>query len=201
MKPILQKSFMDIHECKTIEHYTALRIANGRASKQRKEDKTAIFYAIQSTPLTDGIGITYKPQVEKLLGKKLSLSTSGIRKWGKGCYMGWHKNRWECEYVVSIQISDHAWPIGFLTEVQDNPMIEGQSAKGPVKTCLQGDALIFNGATTYHGRQRLDSNFCITLMLYYVEEGDYCDTKDKRELYGDENKTRMRLHGELQIDA
>ena len=47
MKPILQKSFMDLHECKTIEHYTALRIANGRASKQRKEDKTAIFFAIK----------------------------------------------------------------------------------------------------------------------------------------------------------
>ena len=201
MKPILQKSFMDLHECNTIEHYVNLRILNNRATKQRKEDKKAIFYAIQSTALTDGIGLTYKSQVETILGKKLSLSTSALRKWGKGCYMGWHKNRWECEYVVSVQISDNSWPIGFLTEVQDNPQIEGQTAKGPVKTCLQGDAIIFNGATTYHGRQRLEEDSCITLMLYYVEEETYCDTKDKRELYGDENRTRLRLHGELKIDA
>ena len=46
MKPILQKSFMDLHECNTIEHYVNLRILNNRVTKQRKEDKKAIFYAI-----------------------------------------------------------------------------------------------------------------------------------------------------------
>lgn len=201
MKPILQKSFMDLHECDTLEHYVNLRISNNLATRREKQDQKSVFYAIQNTALTDSVGLTYKPKVEAILKKKLSLSTSNIRKWGRGCYMGWHKNRWECEYVVSVQISDNSWPIGFLTEVQDNPQIEGEAAKGPVKTCLQGDAVIFNGATTYHGRQRLKDASCITLMLYYVEQDSYCDTKDKRELYGDENRTRIRLHGELKIDA
>tara|TARA_Y100000361_G_C11159882_1_gene346551 strand:+ start:854 stop:1450 length:597 start_codon:yes stop_codon:yes gene_type:complete len=188
MKPILQKSFMDTHECQTIEHYLNLRIQNKRAIKQK--DKRGMFYIVQGTALTDSIGLTYLKQVEGILGKKLSLSTTGLRKWSNNTFQGWHKNHWTYEYVVSIQISDHMWPIGFLTKTQDHPWIEGQQNADSVISCMQGDAVIFNGATTYHGRHRLRDDWCTTLMLYYVEKDGYTDKKDKRQLYGDENITR-----------
>ena len=180
---------MYIDECKTIEHYLDLRIKNGRAIKQRKNDD-GLFFIIQGTALTDSVGLTYLPRVEEVLGKKLSLSTTGLRKWRKNTFQGWHKNHWSYEIVVSIQISDHMWPIGFLTELQDHPWIEGQQNADTVANCLQGDAVIFNGATTYHGRHRLQDDWCTTMQLYYVEKDSYTDKKDKRQLYGDENITR-----------
>ncbi len=179
---------MAIHECKTVQNYIILRKLNQRIRKV--VDKRGTFFILQGTALTDSIGLTYLPHVEKIIGKKLALSTTGLRLWQKGNFMTWHRNQWNYEYVVSVQISDHMWPIGFLTEMQDHPWIEGQQTADSIHSCYQGDAVIFNGAETYHGRHRLKDKECITMQLYYIEKDGYTDNKDTRELYGDENLTR-----------
>ena len=71
-----------------------------------------------------------------------------------------------------------------------------------ILTPLQGDAVIFNGAETHHGRRGLKENACTTLMLYYVEKDSFLDTKDSRKNYGDNYKTRVRPNGNVwEIDA
>ena len=131
-----------------------------------------------------------------------------LRRWKKDCFMDWHRNRWECEYTVVIQISDSNWPIGFVdrddTLSGSNPLILGERTKehNKIITPLQGDAIIFNGAETHHGRRPLKEDACTTLMLYYVEKDSFLDTKDSRKNYGDNYKTRVRPNGNVwEIDA
>ena len=66
-----------------------------------------------------------------------------------------------------------------------------------ILTPQQGDAVIFNGAETHHGRKALKHNACTTLMLYYVEKDSFLDTKDSRKNYGDNYKTRIRPNGNI----
>jgi len=198
MKPILQKSFMGLQECEILCQYTKLRRATNRMVKRKQS--TGTVWESHGTALTDSIGLTYLHRAQDIFKKDLSLSSSMIKVWNKGCAMGWHLNKWEFEYVVCIQISDHAWPIGFA-HGQDNPVVEGLQYDANIITPIQGDAVFFNGAQTYHGRKRLQDDHCITLCLYYVTMHGHLDSKAGRKKYGDEYKTRIELHGEIRYDA
>ena len=198
MKPLLQKSFMGLQECETLCQYTRLRRATKRMVKRKLS--TGIVWEAHGTALTDSIGLTYLHRAESVFDRQLSLTSSMIKVWSKGCAMNWHLNKWEFEFVVCVQISDHSWPIGFA-HGQDNPVIEGLQYDADVLTAIQGDAIFFNGATTYHGRRRLQDDHCITLCLYYVPTGGHLDSKAGRKYYGEEYKTRLELHGEIKYDA
>jgi len=199
MKPTLQKSFMNLHECYTIEKYMDLRITNRKVGIVKR--KSGPTKELHGTALTDAIGLVYKPNIEQIFGEKLSLTNSILKRTYRDGLMDWHRNKWQFEYVAVIQISDNLWPIGFQTD-QDSPYVEGlQNEAGAVLTAQQGDAILFNGAVTYHGRQRLKDDKCTVLMLYYVEEDGFLDNKAERELYGDEHKTKITPFGGLKIDA
>jgi len=199
MKPIIRKSFMSPHECEILCNYIDLRTKTGRVAKRML--KSGKVWEVHGTALTDSIGLTYLHSAEEHFKKRLSLSSSRLKIWDKGVALGWHINKWEFEYVVCIQVSDDTWPIGFA-KGQDNPLVEGLQAKNAqVLTPMQGDAILFNGATTYHGRRKLEANSCTTLCLYYVERDGYLDNKAGRAKYGDDYKTRIELYGELQYDA
>lgn len=199
MNPQVLKSFMGLHECQILQQYLHLRGINGRVTK--RTFKSGKRWEIHSSALTDAVGLTYKRQVEAAFDTKLSLSSTCLRKFTKNSYVGWHKNKWNFEYVVAIQISDHTWPMGFAAN-QDNPIIEGlQNVVNWKKlSALQGDAIAFNGATTYHGRHKALDDTTL-LYLYYVEDSGYLDNKAGREKYGDEFKTKIDLHGEVKFDA
>ena len=203
MQPFLQKSFLHLHECFTVNQYVDLLWKQNKliTIKLKNGEK----WQLQGDPLTDSIGLVYAETVGRLLDKELSLTHTVLRRWRKGCYMHWHRNRWECEYTVAIQISDSNWPIGFAQKKQEgsNPAIMGlQEETALILTPLQGDAVIFNGAETHHGRRALKEDACTTLMLYYVEKDSFLDTKDSRKNYGDNYKTRVRPNGNVwEIDA
>ena len=203
MKPFLQKSFLHLHECYTVNQYVDLLWKQNKLIRIKL--KNGEKWQLQGDPLTDSIGLVYAEKVGKLIDKELSLTHTVLRRWRKGCYMDWHRNRWECEYTVAIQISDNNWPIGFANKGQEgsNPAIMGlQEETALILTPLQGDAVIFNGAETHHGRRGLKENACTTLMLYYVEKDSFLDTKDSRKNYGDNYKTRVRPNGNVwEIDA
>lgn len=195
------KSFMGLHECEILQWYLQLRADNGKVAKRTL--KSGKRWEVHSSPLTDAVGLTYKRQVEDAFKTKLSLSSTCLRKFAKDSHVGWHRNKWNFEYVVAIQVSDSTWPIGFADK-QDNPLVEGLQSRNITDftklTALQGDAIAFNGATTYHGRRSAPTD-CTILYLYYVEENQYLDNKAGREKYGDEFTTKIDLHGEVKFDA
>ncbi len=198
MKPFLQRSFLHLHECYTVNQYVDLLWKQDKLIRIKL--KNGEKWQLQGDPLTDSIGLVYAETVGKILNKELSLTHTVLRRWRKGCYMSWHRNRWECEYTVAIQISDNTWPIGFAQKKQEgsNPAIMGlQEETALILTPQQGDAVIFNSAETHHGRRPLKHNACTTLMLYYVEKDSFLDTKDSRKNYGDNYKTRIRPNGHI----
>lgn len=187
MTPVRQNSFMSPHECYIAQQYMDLRIQNRSCGRLQRE--SGLLYQINGDALSDGIGLVYLERVEQIVKKKLALSTSMLRRYTKGCYLPWHRNRWECEHTVLIQISDHSWPIGFA-EGQDSPLVEGEQGASSILTASQGDAIIFNGSETYHGRRGLKIPHCTILSIYYVEEGGYLDNRDRRIKYGDNYKSQ-----------
>jgi len=175
MKPFLQRSFISPQECETLMKYQQHRsTTNGSNLIHNKNGK---FYTLVGDPLTDAIGLVYKDRLESILNKKLSLSYSYLKRSTRGCYMPWHKNRWECEYVVAIQCSWNEWPIYFL-EDQDSPLIEGEQDNALELIAQQGDAVIFCGADSLHARRPLKSLSSTTLSLNYVEKDGYLDNMD-----------------------
>ena len=198
MKPKILKSFMGLHECEILCSYINLRTKTGRVAKRML--KSGKVWEVHGTALTDSIGLTYLHNAEEHFKQRLSLTSSMLKRWDKGVAMNWHINKWEFEYVVCIQVSDDTWPIGFA-KGQDNPLVEGLQYDAQVLEPMQGDAVLFNGATTYHGRRRLEASSCTTLCLYYVEKDGYLDNKAGRVKNGDDYKTRIELYGELQYDA
>jgi len=201
MKPQILKSFMGLHECEILQQYLQLRANNGKVAK--RNFKSGKRWEVHCSATTDAIGLTYKRQVEDVFKTKLSLSSTCLRKFAKDSFVGWHRNKWNFEYVVAIQVSDNTWAAGFANK-QDNPVIEGLQGRNITDfaklTALQGDAIAFNGSTTYHGRRSAPTD-CTILYLYYVEENQYLDTKAGREKYGEEFKTKIDLHGEVKFDA
>jgi|TARA_B110000240_G_C13432028_1_gene424180 hypothetical protein len=187
MKPYKQNSFMSPHECDTVNKYIDLRILN--KTIPRRKQKNGEHYQLSGDPLSDAIGLVYRDTVAQLLKKDVVLSYSMIRRYAKHSFMPWHRNRWEAEHAIVIQISDNSWPMGFV-EGQDNPLIEGEQKPSSILNCHQGDAVVFNAAETYHGRHKLKLDLVTTLNLYYVEAGGYLDNKDRRINYGDNYKSQ-----------
>ena len=186
----LQKSFLSPQECELCEHYMDMKIANGL--KQNKT-KHGDFWQLSGDPLTDALGKTYERLISQILDVEVSLTYSIMRNWTKGAFLNWHRNKWECEYTVSIQISDNTWPIGF-TE-QDNPKIEGVQDL-EVINAMQGDAIIFKACEVYHGRRPLKEQYLKNISLHYVEKGSYNDNLQSRQKLGDSFLTLNKPNGE-----
>lgn len=203
MKPFIQRSFISPQECETLMKYDQHLYKTIKRSYSSHDNKNGKFYTLVGDPLTDAVGLVYKDRLESILKKKLSLSYSYLKRSTRGCYMPWHKNRWECEYVVAIQCSWNEWPIYFLKD-QDSPLIEGEQDNALELIAHQGDAVIFCGADSLHARRPLKSLSSTTLSLNYVEKDGYLDNMDNREKYGDNYSTwsKPTLHGgEWKVDG
>ena len=150
MKPFIQRSFISPQECETLMKYEQHLYKTSKRSLATNNNKNGKFYTLVGDPLTDAVGLVYKDRLESILDKKLSLSYSYLKRSTRGCYMPWHKNRWECEYTVVIQISDSNWPIGFAdrddTLSGSNPLILGERTKEHTKTTPP------QGGTTREGK-------------------------------------------------
>lgn len=199
MKPFLVRSFMYPHETKTVNKYVDLMINNKKVGLYKNDSGN--YWQLNGDPLTDAIGLVYQETVSAKVQKDLSLSYTMLRRWEQGCYVPWHRNRWECEYTVAIQISDNHWSLGFTDNDSDNPLINGVQKESTIFTPTEGDAVIWQGAETYQGRRKLKDSACTTLMLYFVEKESHLDYKDNRTVYGDNYKTYQRPHGEWKIET
>tara|TARA_B100001778_G_scaffold110137_2_gene90136 strand:+ start:5331 stop:5930 length:600 start_codon:yes stop_codon:yes gene_type:complete len=199
MTPFIQKDFLSPQECNTIMRYHQLLINQG---EKPITQKNGTFWAKMGDPYLDALGLEYSGKAGRRLEKKVSLSYSYLKKSTKGCAMNWHRNRYECEYVVYIQISDNHWPIYFLKD-QDNPYIEGEQDTADELIAMQGDAIFFKGAEHTHARRYLKDMFSTGLSLNYVDKDGYLDTKDERSSYGDNYKTfkEYTRHGAWEIES
>jgi hypothetical protein len=180
---------MSIQECSIVQQYVNLLVLNKRIKKISQENGE--FWQLNGDPLTDSIGLVYQETVIAHIKKKVNLSYSMLRRWNAGASMPWHRNRWEAEWTVLIQISDNNWPIGFTGGQQESPYIEGQQSSSMILTPSRGDAVIFNASENFHSRHKLKGSECTTLCLYYTEVDGYLDCKDNRDNYGDNYKTKQ----------
>ena len=102
---------MSPHECEILCTYIDLRRKTGRVVKRMM--KSGKVWEVHGTALTDSIGLTYLHSAEEHFKRRLSLTSTMLKRWNKGVAMNWHKNKWEFEYVVCVQVSDDSWPLGF----------------------------------------------------------------------------------------
>jgi len=134
----------------------------------------------------EAIGLTKIPELEHYMGGKPSLTYALLRQYQNKASLIWHRDRWQCEYSASIQLSKTAWPMHFAR----NATIGGEWKKDASIILQQGDAILYKGCEVYHSRDKLKHHRSRHLFLHYVEKGSALDNKDSRPEYGINKRIR-----------
>ena len=134
----------------------------------------------------EAIGLAKIPELENYMGGTPSLTYAILRQYANKASLKWHRDRWQCEFSASIQISKTAWPMHFAM----NATIGGLWKKDASIILQQGDALLYRGCEVYHSRDKLKHSSSRHLLLHYVEKGSVADNKDGRPEYGINQQTR-----------
>ena len=117
--------------------------------------------------------------MEKYLKKELLPSHSFWRMYTYGSILYPHKDRKNCEFSVTIQISSSGekWPI-YINEIP--------------YTLNHGDALIYDGVNDEHYRHAFKGDFSSNVFLHYVDKnGPVCKYHlDTRPFFGCTADTR-----------
>lgn len=113
-------------------------------------------YSSYSDIAMETILLKIKPNVEKIIGKKLNENYSYCRIYKKGDILKKHIDRPECEFSCTLHIGgDKEWPI-FL--------------EPNIKIILnQGDMLVYNGVDLTHWREQFEGEDYAQLFLHYSQ--------------------------------
>jgi hypothetical protein len=180
MEHKLISGFLEQETCDILEEHLRLqkeagrcRYANVNGLPQGKS------FDLYGDSFCEAIGIYKTPVINKYTGKTLSLTYGLMREYEKGASLRWHRDRWQCEYSITVQVSKGVWPMHF-TENYIGGLWEAQTS-----VILQrGDAIFYKGCEIYHSRNVLPHKTSRHLFLHYVEKNSALDNKDNRIGYG-----------------
>ena len=177
---IYVSGFLEQETCDILEKHFELQKGLGRCSygnvNKVPQGKSFDLYG---DSFCEAIGIHKTQEMEDTLGRKLSLTYGLMREYEKGAALRWHRDRWECEYSVTVQLSKGAWPMHF-TENYIGGLWEAQTS-----VILQrGDAVFYKGCEIYHSRNVNPHKTSRHLFLHYVEKNSALDNRDGRPDYG-----------------
>ena len=96
-----------------------------------------------------------------------------------GAELRWHRDRWQCEYSCTVQISDKPWPIHMSEKY-----IGGVWGADASIILQRGDAVFYKGCEIYHCRTALEHETSRHLFLHYVDKDSALDNYDSRPNYG-----------------
>ena len=171
-------NFLGADTTETISLYMKNIVHRGVYNGENSED-VICAYKMYADPLIEILLENMRPQVEKIVGKKLYPTYSFFRVYVKGDSLLKHIDRPSCEYSVTVNVANEGglWPI--YTESS-----EGQTSSF---TLSPGDALIYKGCEVKHWRESKESVTATgQFMLHYVDQdGSFANYKfDKRNGLG-----------------
>ena len=181
IEPILIKNFLNESEQIHLHNYTWLFHLHNADTFCTEEDvvnnadtgKYADYFM-------ESLLLTKKPLVEKHVKKKLLPSHSFWRMYTYGSVLFPHKDRKNCEYSCTIQISSSGeeWPI----YIDNKPYV-----------LQNGDGLIYDGVNNEHWRHPFKGDYSSNVFIHYVDEdGPLKDFHiDTRPFFGCSADTRL----------
>ncbi len=182
------QGFLTRELCEILESYTDLAINNNLMNYHTVNHVlgNGMCHDLYGDGFCEAIGLAKLPELERFMGGKPSLTYGLLRQYQNKASLTWHRDRWQCEFSASVQVSKTPWAIHFAR----NATIGGQWKKDASVILQQGDAVLYKGCEIYHSRDKLKYHRSRHLFLHYVEKGDALDTKDGRPEYGINNQTR-----------
>ncbi len=188
----IHQGFLEKETCDLLEQHFEFQKENGRCHygdiNGVRQGKSFDLYG---DSFCEAIGVYKAPIISKQMGIDLSLTYGIMREYQRGAVLKYHRDRWQCEYSATIQISEGVWPI-HLAE----PYIGGKWEPSASVILQRGDALFYKGYETFHGRDALKHETSRHLFLHYVEKNSPLDMKDNRPGYGmlntQDKQTRLR---------
>jgi len=191
------QGFLTRELCEILEAYTDLAISNKAMSYHTVNHYTGngMCHDLYGDAFCESIGVSKIPELEKYTGGDISLTYGLLRQYQNKASLSWHRDRWECEYSASVQVSKTAWPIHFARD----GAIGGQWKKNASVILQQGDAVLYRGCEIYHSRDKLKHHRSRHLFLHYVEKGSAADNKDGRPNYGI-NNMKLKTRGLQVVD-
>ena len=184
---IIVQGFLQRELCEVLEQYMDLAISNKLTHYGSVNGvPQGMCHDLYGDGFCEAIGIAKIPEIEKYTGGDMSLTYGILRQYQNKAALTWHRDRWHCEYSVSVQVSKNTWPMHFAK----NGTIGGQWKKDASVILQQGDALLYKGCEVYHSRDKLRHHRSRHLFLHYVEKGSALDNKDGRANYGINNQIR-----------
>jgi hypothetical protein len=130
-------------------------------------------YSWYGNHTTEGLLLSLKPLIEKHFDKELYPTYSYYRIYWKNSSLIKHKDKFECEYSVSVCVdcNDTNWPI-FFDDVE--------------VVLTPGDIVIYKGMEVEHWRELYNGTEQIQIFLHYVDKnGPYANLKfDRRPMLG-----------------
>ena len=113
-----------------------------------------------------------QPVVEKETGLKLTPQYTYVRLYKKGDILERHKDRFECEVSITLNLGGDPWPI-YLSPDENVGFPDGKKitfkskAKGIRADLTPGDMLIYRGCELEHWREKFKGDECSQVFLHY----------------------------------
>ena len=178
---LILKKFIDEETCQVADQYMNLAIKNDTAvhGHVNQYKPNGNCWDLYCSAFTDSLGLIKTPEVNKIINGNASLSYTMLRQYDQGSKLQWHRDRWQCLYSLSVQISREPWGIEFAESGRDL-----HAGRHSLLLIERGDAVFYLGPQVFHSRKVLPHSKHIQIFLHYVEKGSDIDTKDGRIEYG-----------------
>ena len=177
---VICQGFLEQETCDLLETHFQLQKELGRCSYgDINGSPQGKCFDLYGDSFCEAIGVYKTSEANKYMNADLSLTYGLMREYEKGAALKWHRDRWQCEYSCTIQISKEVWPIHFA-----DPYIGGRWEPSSSIILQRGDAVFYKGYETFHGRDALKHETSRHLFLHYVGKGSALDRKDNRPHYG-----------------
>lgn len=179
--------FLTRETCEILEEYIDLAISNKLTHYgQVNGYPQGMCHDLYGDPFAEAIGLAKVAELERYMHGSPSLTYGILRQYQNKASLVWHRDRWQCEFSVTVQLSKTPWPMHFAM----NGAIGGQWRKDSSIILQQGDAILYRGCEVFHSRDKLRHHRSRHLFLHYVEQGSSMDNKDGRREYGNNNRIR-----------
>ena len=177
----IEANFLSQETCDILEqHFDFSKVNNRCTYGDVNNFPTGKCYDLYGDSFCEAIGVYKNPVANRWVQGDLSLSYGLMREYEKGAVLKWHRDRWQCEYSCTVQLSKNTWPIHF-----SETYIGGVWGADASVILQRGDAVFYKGCEVYHSRAALPHKTSRHLFLHYVEHNGPLDNKDRRTRYGD----------------
>jgi hypothetical protein len=159
------------HLARLRRHYRTLRRqgAAGSGCFTLGDANSPDRYSAHNEPVATYVHYQLADAVGQLVGRPVRPSFCFSVTYDDGATLGFHDDRWECQYTLSILLD--AWPEP--TGRSRWPLVLNLPGGRRAAYQYLGDALLFTGRTVVHGRPPQPAGHLSTSLLFHYVDGDF----------------------------